>query len=162
MKTIIISGSARFNGDTSNLVKQIQKIKGWQEVLLLDYDIGHFDYDHKNKGDDFLPLINRLISEYDTFVFVTPVYWYSMSGRTKVFFDRLTDLLTTEKVLGQKLKGKNLVGISISIGNNLGLDFWKPFENTSNYLSMNYLGGLHLISNSNFKGDLEIFLKAID
>ncbi len=162
MNTIIISGSSRSDGDTDKLVKQIQALKGWPEISLLNYEIGHFDYDYKNREDDFLPLVKSLIDKFDTFVFITPVYWYSMSGRTKVFFDRLTDLLTIEKDLGRKLKGKNMMGISVSIGNNLGTDFWKPFENTSNYLKMDFLGGLHLISNSNFQKELQEFLKTFD
>ncbi len=162
MNTIIISGSSRSDGDTDKLVKQIQALKGWPEISLLNYEIGHFDYDYKNREDDFLPLVKSLIDKFDTFVFITPVYWYSMSGRTKVFFDRLTDLLTIEKDLGRKLKGKNMMGISVSIGNNLGTDFWKPFENTSNYLKMDFLGGLHLNSNSNFQKELQEFLKTFD
>ena len=162
MKTIIISGSSRSDGDTDKLVKQIQAIKGWPEISLLNYDIGHFDYDYNNKDDDFLPLIKDLIQNFDTFVFVTPVYWYSMSGRTKVFFDRLTDLLTIEKELGRELKGKNMIGLSVSIGNNLGSDFWKPFQNTANYLNMNFLGGLHLVSNTKFQQELKEFLTTVD
>ena len=162
MKTIIISGSSRSDGDTDKLVKQIQAIKGWPEISLLNYDIGHFDYDYNNKDDDFLPLIKDLIQNFDTFVFVTPVYWYSMSGRTKVFFDRLTDLLTIEKELGRELKGKNMIGLSVSIGNNLGSDFWKPFQNTANYLNMNFLGGLHLVSNTKFQKELKEFLTTVD
>ena len=94
MKTIIISGSSRSDGDTDKLVKQIQAIKGWPEISLLNYDIGHFDYDYNNKDDDFLPLIKDLIQNFETFVFVTPVYWYSMCGRKKVFFDRFKVFLT--------------------------------------------------------------------
>ncbi len=162
MKPIIISGSSRSDGDTDKLVKQIQAIKGWPEISLLNYDIGHFDYEHKNKEDDFLPLIRDLVKKFDLFVFITPVYWYSMSGRTKVFFDRLTDVLTIEKDLGRELKGKQMMGLSVSNGNNLGSDFWKPFLNTANYLNMNFLGGLHVVSDSSFQQELKEFLKTLD
>jgi multimeric flavodoxin WrbA len=43
---------------------------------------------------------------------VTPVYWYTMSGIMKVFFDRFSDLLRIEKDLGRKLRGKSMAVIS--------------------------------------------------
>ncbi|WP_291800231.1 flavodoxin family protein [Lutibacter sp.] len=59
---------------------------------LYDKKINHFDYDFNN-DDGFLPLMKNVIEKYDTIIFATPIYWYSMSGVLKVFFDRLSDLL---------------------------------------------------------------------
>ncbi len=50
--------------------------------------------------------MNDIVDKYDVLIFATPVYWYSMSGIMKVFFDRITDLLTIKKDIGRKLKGK--------------------------------------------------------
>ena len=69
-----------------------------------------------------------------------------MSGIMKVFFDRLSDLITIEKELGRKLRGKNMAVFSVSNGNNLGENFWLPFKHTADYLGMNYLGNLHTYS----------------
>ena len=56
--------------------------------------------------------MKTIISKYDTIIFATPVYWYSMSGILKVFIDRITDLLTIEKELGRKLRGKKMAVVS--------------------------------------------------
>jgi len=91
MKAIIILGSARRNGDTQALVHQFIQITQWDLVNLSDYNISHYDYTHKNRQDDYIPLMKRLIEQYDLFIFATPVYWYAMSGIMKVFFDRFSN-----------------------------------------------------------------------
>jgi len=149
MKTIIISGSSRRNGDTTKVVTELSELLNTEIIHLIDFNISHYDYEHKNADDDFLEIINKLISDYNTFVFATPVYWYSMSGIMKVFFDRLSDLLTVEKDLGRQLRGKNMAVITSSIGNHLGDNFWLPFKATADYLDMNYLGNTHTIAEEN-------------
>ena len=63
----------------------------------------------------------------------------------KVFFDRITDLITIEKDLGRQLRGKRMAVVSSSIGNHLGEHFWLPFSETGKYLGMDYLGGVHCV-----------------
>lgn len=70
------------------------------------------DYEHQNSNDDYLKLMKEIIKKYDTLIFTLPIYWYSMSGIMKVFFDRIADLLTFEKELGRQLRGKKMAGIS--------------------------------------------------
>lgn len=146
MPTVIILGSARSDGDTKVLVNKLAAMANWDLVDLNDYSFSHYDYEHLNRDDDFLPLIKRLLEEYDTLVFATPVYWYAMSGLLKVFFDRITDLLTIEKEAGRKLRGKRTATVSCSIGNNLGDQFWLPFRKTAEYLGMHYLADVHLLA----------------
>ena len=160
--TVIISGSSRKDGETAAIVNELFKQSGWDNIDLNDYDISYFDYDHKNKEDDYLPLMRDLIEKYDTFVFATPVYWYAMSGIMKVFFDRITDLLDIEKDLGRKLRGKNMAALSCSGGNNLGASFWLPFSETACYLGMQYLGGVHLIGHEDASEKLAEFIKKIE
>ena len=85
------------------------------------------------------------IIKMDTIILATPVYWYSMSGRMKVFLDRFTDLLKVEKELGRHLRGKSLAVFTTSNGDNLGVDFWHPFVKTANYLGMQYLANAHFL-----------------
>jgi len=134
MKSVIIVGSSRKNGDTGELTKKLVELSGYDTINLLDYNIAHFDYDYKNTDDDFLPLMEKLINNYEHFIFVTPVYWYSMSGVLKVFFDRFTDVLTIKKELGRNLRGKSMSVITTSIGNNLGDTFWIVFQETATYI----------------------------
>lgn len=142
-KIIIIQGSARSHGDTNLVIDQLNRLSRVDRIKLTDYNIEHFDYEHKNKNDDFIPLMEKIIVEYNTIVFATPVYWYSMSGRMKVFFDRISDLLHYRKDLGRQLRGKNMAMISISNANDLNPGFEMPFIESANYLGMNYLGDIH-------------------
>jgi multimeric flavodoxin WrbA len=141
--------------------KLIEK-SGWDLINLNDYNFSYYDYKHENRNDDYLTLMREIIEKYDILIFATPVYWYSMSGIMKVFFDRLTDLLEIEKNLGRKLRGKNMAAISCSIGNNLGETFWLPFSETAKYLGMKYLGNVHTIVGENNELILEKFINQIE
>lgn len=159
MKIAIVAGSSRNDGDTTKLVQHITNLTRADVYDLNEYQFSYYDYEHLNKGDDFLPLIRKIIEENDTLVFVSPVYWYAMSGIMKVFFDRMSDLLTIEKDLGRKLRGKNMAVITISLGNNLGTDFFLPFIASADYLGMHYLGGHHTHAEEDYLEDLKDFLK---
>lgn len=84
--TIIILGSSRRNGNTEAIVNKINKKLKADIINLLDFQISQYDYEHKNRDDDFLPLIRQIIDNYDYIIFATPVYWYAMSGMMKTFF----------------------------------------------------------------------------
>ena len=93
MKKVVIVGSSRNDGDTSNLISVLIEKSEWDLINLNDYNFSYYDYNHENRNDDYLGLMRQIIEKYDTLIFATPVYWYSMSGIMKVFFDRITDLL---------------------------------------------------------------------
>lgn len=157
MRVVVIVGSSRKDGDTQSLVSALQRETAWPIEHLAERQISYYDYDHRNQDDDFLPLMRRLLNEFDCLVFATPVYWYAMSGQMKVFFDRFTDLLTVEKNLGRRLQGKKMAAISISQGNNLGEDFWLPFQETAKYLAMDYLGHRHTLVGSDLNQECRQF-----
>lgn len=153
-RTVIIVGSSRKGGETFRAAQLLQSVLGADLVELIDYRIGQYDYAHGN-SDDFPALIRRFISDYDTLIFATPVYWYSMSGVMKVFFDRITDLLDIDKELGRQLRGKNTAVISSSAGDHLGDDFWHPFKATAKYLGMRYLGNAHTVVGGDYSSELQ-------
>lgn len=158
MKKVLIVGSSRNDGQTTNLSKQLVEKSGWDLINLNDYEFSYFDYEHKNRDDDYLNLMQQIAEKYETLIFVTPIYWYSMSGIMKVFFDRLTDLLTIEKQLGRKLRGKKIAVITSSVGENLGDNFWLPFQETAKYLGMEFIVGCHTIEKANNTLELENFI----
>ncbi|WPR71787.1 NAD(P)H-dependent oxidoreductase [Flavobacterium sp. NG2] len=162
MEKVIIVGSSRNDGDAANLTKQLIEKSKWDLVNLNDYEFSYFDYEHNNRNDDYLSLMKEIMGKYETLIFVTPVYWYSMSGIMKVFFDRFTDLLTIEKELGRKLRGKKMAVMSCSIGENLGENFWLPFSETAKYLGMEYIGNSHLITGQNNEMKIIEFIKQIE
>jgi multimeric flavodoxin WrbA len=89
--------------------------------------------------------MKEIIEKYDTLIFATPIYWYSMSGIMKVFFDRFSDLIRIEKDWGRKLRGKKMAVISNShdFENDLEYDFYIPFRKSAEYLGMKYIGNKH-------------------
>jgi len=141
--TVIIQGSSRSKGDTNTIVNYIANKNNYDIIDLNTKNIGHYDYEYKNSNDDFIGLMTEVIEKYDTIIFATPVYWYSMSGILKVFFDRISDLLRIHKDLGRQLRGKNMLMISCSNTNIPIEGFSMPFRESANYLGMNYLGDIH-------------------
>ena len=143
MKRIIIQGSSRSKGNTNKVVRLLMKELEFDLVDLSLKKIGYFDYEFKNQKDDFLSIIKKIANEYELIVFATPVYWYSMSGLMKTFFDRLSDCLRIEKETGRKLRGKNMAAISCGSDEIETEGFFTPFRNSAEYLGMNYLGNIH-------------------
>jgi len=141
--TVIIQASARSNGDTNTIVKELNTHNTFDVIDLKSKNIGHFEYDFANENDDFIPMMEEIIAKYDTIVFATPVYWYNMSGILKAFFDRLSDLLHHKKELGRQLRGKKMAMISNNNYDDLKEGFSMPFKESANYLGMMYLGDIH-------------------
>ncbi|MBK6265768.1 NAD(P)H-dependent oxidoreductase [Marivirga sp. S37H4] len=142
MKTIIIQGSSRSNGNTSKIVGILRERMKCELIDLNSYLISQYNYEHKNRNDDFLKLMRKIV-EYDLIIFATPVYWYSMSGLMKTFFDRVTDCLKIEKETGRKLRGKYMAAISCGSDGIETEGFFVPFKNSAEYLGMTYVGNLH-------------------
>ena len=142
-RKVIIVGSSRSNGNTSAIAEKIAIDIKADVIDLRTYTISYYDYESNNIADDFLPLIKSVLEKYDTIVFATPVYWYSMSAIMKVFFDRFSDLIKIEKETGRKFRGKSMFVVSNSYDEELDYDFYMPFRLTANYLGINYLGNKH-------------------
>lgn len=77
------------------------------QLDLRDLDIQQFEYGGGVDRDDF-GRVTEAMTAHTRILFATPVYWYSMSGRMKVLFDRLTDLITVRKDIGRRLKGRTV------------------------------------------------------
>ena len=144
-KTVIIVGSSRKNGNTTAVAEAIAQQYDFSIVNLGDYNFSYYDYESLNITDDFLPLMKEIIQKYDTLIFATPIYWYSMSGVMKVFFDRFSDLIRIEKDWGRKLRDKKMAVISNShdFEKDLDYNFYIPFVKSAEYLGMQYLGNKH-------------------
>ncbi|MBV7268972.1 flavodoxin family protein [Winogradskyella luteola] len=142
-KGVIIQASSRSDGDTNCIVTVLKKKTDFDVIDLNQKHIGHFDYKFKNKNDDFKPLFYEITEKYNTIIFATPIYWYTMSGLLKVFLDRISDFLYDEKDIGRRLR-KMKMGIVSSSNENMVFDgFAMPFEKSAEYLGMKYLGHLH-------------------
>lgn len=142
-KGIIVLGSSNSNGETFKAAKYISDLTSYPIIDLKTKQILPFDYEFNNRNDDFLPLIRDIVENYDLIILATPVYWYTMSGTMKIFFDRISDCLKTEKETGRKLRGKDLAVLSSGSDRELKKGFLMPFIESANYLGMNYAGNIH-------------------
>ncbi len=163
-KGVIIQGSSRSDGNTNKIAAFIKEKTAFDIVDLKSKNISSFDYDFKNQGDDFIPLMNEIVNSYDIIIFATPIYWYSMSGIMKNFFDRITDCLKIEKEIGRKLRGKTMGMISCGSDSELKKGFEMPFVESAKYLGMPYLGNFHTwmeneIISESLKKELNIFIE---
>jgi multimeric flavodoxin WrbA len=166
-KTIAVIGSSRRNGNTGKLIDIIAKELNIEVIDLSLKDISPFDYEHKNFDDDFLPLMDHILL-HDNIIFVSPVYWFSMSAQMKIFVDRMSDFLSLEELknTGRKLRGKIGYVVSTSISEKVDDSFIDSFTNTFEYLGMGYGGCVHLDCSSGFdinngESDLDQFIKTI-
>ncbi len=145
---IILSGSHRKNGNSARIVEFLSKELDIKSVSLMDYTIAAFNYEQSYPTDDeFMALIQEILP-YKTIVFLTPMYWYSMSSIMKTFFDRITDLLHKYNEIGQQLKGKSMALIYHSNGKAEEY-FVSPFSNTATYLHCTFTGSCHLNMSQN-------------
>lgn len=142
-KSIIVLGSSRLYGNTWKLCKKVSEITGSEIINLQEYDIHEYDYNNKFDYDDFPALLEK-ISKFDTIIFATPIYWYSMSARLKMFVDRMSDLITIKKDLGRQMKGKSFALLSTNYDGNLDFEFDLPFRLIAKYLQLEFLAHLHM------------------
>ncbi|WP_438711553.1 flavodoxin family protein [Aquimarina muelleri] len=162
-KGVILQGSSRSDGNTNTIALFVKEKTGFDIIDLKSKNIGAFDYGFKNRNDDFIPLMRDIVDNYDTFIFATPVYWYTMSGILKNFIDRISDCLKTEKEIGYKLREKKMALISCGSDCEIKEGFTMPFIETANYLNMEYLGDIHTwiedgIITKKLKKDLDVFI----
>ena len=138
----VVLGTARSDGNTAKLVNALAGNLALEVFDLNHFQITPYDYQFNNSNDDFIPLIDELLS-FDTILMASPIYWYAPSAQLKVFLDRLSDLLSRYKNKGRQLRNKRSGVIAT------GLDIYAPdcfeqiFANTLNYLGMKNLGMLY-------------------
>jgi multimeric flavodoxin WrbA len=145
-EVLVILGSSREDSNTLTAVKNLCPFAEYELLDLRNFNINHYNYDHKiNATDDFHSIASKLDVAH-TVIFATPVYWYSMTGRMKVLFDRFTELLSTYKEVGKRLRTKKCYVISCGTDAELPEGFEVPFRLTAKYFNMEYCGALYLKS----------------
>lgn len=112
LKTIVINGSSRDNGNTEFLSEAAVEDKHATIVNLRDHHINPIvDQRHDENGftsvDDDCHSLIKLMLDHDVIVFATPLYWYGMSGLMKNFIDRWSQFLRDEELkFKEKIKEK--------------------------------------------------------
>lgn len=158
---LILQASSRAKGNTHKLITSLFDSVQYDLIDLNAVHVTYYDYEHKNKDDDFLKIINNM-SQYKTVIFASPVYANGISGQLKTFFDRTTDLLDIDTALLKKLKqcsfylitcGQNPapVGLEVSVAETckyLNLNYQKMFFfHLNNDGTLTDLNQLHDVSN---------------
>lgn len=143
MPIAVLLASSRSAGNTRALVDLTLPSGEFALEDLNALNIGFYSYEHANQGDDFLPLLRRLLA-CETWVLATPLHWYTMSAQAKVFLDRLSEGLTAHKELGRQLRGKRLAVLCTGADAEAPPHFDEPFALTCAYLGMAYLGSHYL------------------
>ncbi len=146
VKVLVIVGSSRNNSDTLKFAERVFARKEHTLIDLQDYHLEEYNYDHKYSfSDQFREVLEQILS-HDIIVFCTPVYWYAMSARMKILFDRFNDCLTVEKEQGRKLRGKKVAMLSVGTDPEIPEGFEIPFSRTAEYLGMKYIAGVYFSS----------------
>jgi multimeric flavodoxin WrbA len=135
---LVIIGSARHSGDTHRLVAQVLADVPHTLVDLLDWPVAPYNYQNDYPSEDAFQHLAELMLQHQAIVFATPVYWYSMSGTMKTFFDRFTNLTDTHKQLGRQLAGKHAFLLTIGSDQELPEGFEVPFRRTVEYFHMTF------------------------
>ncbi len=147
-RVLILFGSARSNGNSMRALSTLTGVD-WRafshaeiagvptdSIALADHAIAPYSYTQDYPEGDAFHAIAREMVRSTHLLFVTPVYWYSMSGVMKQFFDRFTDLLTTHQPLGRALKGTQCAVLACGAAPCLSEGFLPPFQGTCDYFAM--------------------------
>ncbi|AWB65872.1 FMN reductase [Saccharobesus litoralis] len=152
MKSVIILGTSRNQGNTAHLTQYIATQINAEVIDLATYHIQPYDYEHNNQDDDFATLIQHLLG-YDQWIFASPIYWYSPSATMKLFLDRMCDLIEVDKSRGRALKDKFSRVIATGAAEQADDGFEAIFSQTSSYFAMQYQGMLYCRCQSSFEVD---------
>ncbi|WP_111979609.1 flavodoxin family protein [Algibacillus agarilyticus] len=142
MKSVIILGSSRRQGNTAQLAQHLASEMNAEIVDLASYHIQPYDYEHNNQSDDFASLMEHILS-FDHLIFASPIYWYSASATMKLFLDRMCDLIEIDKKRGRSLKQKTASVISTGAAQEAVSCFEPVFSLTFDYFNMQYNGMLY-------------------
>ena len=167
LSTIALFASARRKGNTGRLVDRIADELQIEVVDLTKKSISPFDYEHRNRNDDFEPLMDFVL-RFDQIIFASPVYWYSVAAPMKLFIDRISDLLELPDLLeqGRKLRGKTAYVICTSVYDEVPAPFLGAFRETFSYLGIQYGGCMHAncadgYVASNYEEEIKSFINCI-
>lgn len=139
MKIIALYGSMRRKSNSELLADEVLKDIQHTKRYLTDFHIEPIDdrrHDPKGftnfGGDDYRKLISEILS-YDVIIYVTPIYWYGMSGVMKHFIDRFTESLRDDE-LSFKERMQNIKHFAVIVGGDSPYEKGKPLVKQFEYI----------------------------
>lgn len=160
MITVLFGGS-RPEGNSAELAKIVLKDLDYNWIDLTKY---HFDpvRDVRHNGevitdytDDYKQIIDQVLKS-DTVLFVSPVYWYSVSASMKAFIDHWSETLRDKNYKDFKEKMVQIEFRLILVGGDCPKIKARPCMHQMEY-SLEFLGAAlkdYLIGNANAPGDI--------
>lgn len=147
---LIINGSPRAAGGTAAVAESLtlglgDRLRARADLAALP--MAHFSYESGPEDDGFMQVVDQMLAAR-TIIFVTPVYWYAMSGLMKVFFDRLTDLVLTKprRPTGRALAGRAVWLAACGTDEAMPPGFETPFALTCDYFGWTWKGSCYVRS----------------
>ena len=155
MKTVILFGSPRKNGNTIQLARAMVdalKKKGHSVRMLYLNDLnirpcqGCYAClkDGACKIDDDMKDIRKYILESDAIVYATPIYWFGPSAQLKLVMDRSIAFMDDD--YNSRVAGKKAVTLITFADNNM--DTCKPaldmFKKSFDLLKLSYAGSIEV------------------
>jgi multimeric flavodoxin WrbA len=138
---IALFASARRHGNTGAFMDRIAAELGIEVIDLGALQIAPYDYDHIHRGDDFEPLLRRVL-DFDRLIFASPVYCYAVASPMKAFFDRIVDFLDLPELQDEarRLRGKTGYVVCTSIYDEPPASFVGAFRDNFEYYGMRFGG----------------------
>ncbi len=158
-RPLIILGSARKDSNTKELIEKIFNEEDYKLIDLLDHNIYPYNYLETYPNDDEFIAILKMFEDHSKVIWATPVYWYSMSGLLKTFFDRFTDITHDHPDVRSMLKGQHTYLLSIGSSGELPEGFEVPFRDTANYFNMVFRSS-HYYSTKDLGKDGSFFINS--
>lgn len=149
MTIVVIYGSTRPNGNTEFLTEKAIAGLNVEKIYLREYSILQIeDHRHSTQGfsevvDDFNKVIDRVLP-HETLIFVTPIYWYSMSGIMKVFIDRWSQAMRDSNYPNFRKRISEKKAFVIAVGGDKpyikGLPMIQQFQYIFDYFGASFEG----------------------
>lgn len=167
MNILAIYGSSRENGNSEKLASYVLKDINHTAFHLRKMTIKPImDQRHDQHGfqpveDDFDRMIEAFLNA-DAVVFVTPLYWYGMSGSMKDFFDRWSQALRDERFSFKENAKDKKAYVVIAGGDSpklKALPLIQQFQYIFDFVSMKFEG--YVIGDANAPDDIVKDTKAI-
>ena len=115
--------------------------------------------EHKCIQKDNFNEIYNYMSNFDVYIFVTPVYFWEMSESAKTFFDRLKRCDAFNE--NSKIKNKKIICIACAGGSGNGTEeTLKSFDILDHFLKTKMVGRIP-VTKENFEIQKENIIKAI-
>ncbi|MFC3152956.1 flavodoxin family protein [Litoribrevibacter euphylliae] len=152
--TLIIFSSARDDGNTAQLAKDVQQLCDGAKLVYLDQlNITPYNYQNEYPMDDFYLLVEEILAA-ENIVFASPVYWAGVTANIKALIDRITELCDVPELKhkGRALKGKRGFYLATSVKNEVSPAFHEFFRHVYTYFDMELVGQLHLNCSEGYEG----------